>query len=40
MDLPRSCKTRWAERYPALPMTEPAGWQPALQEYRPATSVA
>ena len=37
--LPKSFKTRIAALWPAAPMTEPAGWQPALHEYSPAIGV-
>src|SRR5207237_9531752 len=36
----RSRKTRAAALCPAAPITEPAGWQPALHEYTPSTGVA
>jgi hypothetical protein len=36
---PRSRRTRIAALWPAAPMTEPAGWQPAEHEYSPAIGV-
>src|SRR5581483_644499 len=36
----RSRSTRSAALWPAAPITEPAGWHPALQEYTPAIGVA
>ena len=37
---PMSFSTRIAALCPAEPITEPAGWQPALHEYSPLTGVA
>ena len=35
----RSRRTRIAALWPAAPITEPAGWQPAEHEYSPAIGV-